>query len=469
MLDIAVLFAALDAAVSAPARIQPIQIALSLDIRHPVESFALTLALGVAWYIALARAGLYRSHRLVGIRQQILEVAWGTAVCAVFVWLWLLLVYSEPRRDIYLYFLISIVFGLAATVSLSVIRIASGVIARFLRKRGYNLRHVVVVGSNRRATSYADSLKARAGWGYHLQGFIDDDWCDATTARTYQDKLLGRLGQLPEILRAMAIDELVVALPMASFYVQISQIVQLCKQHGILVRFTGSLFDSGDTRRSLRLEESLGTITLHDESWDVWGYMLKRFVDLSIAAILILLLSPLLGLIALLIKLDSPGPVFFLQTRLGLGKHPFKIYKFRTMVADAERLMKAIEHLNETEGPTFKLKNDPRITRFGSLLRKTSLDELPQLLNVLSGDMSLVGPRPLPLRDYEGFSHDWQRRRFSVKPGITCLWQIMGRSSITFDEWMALDMQYIDHWSMWLDLVILAKTIPAVLRGSGAV
>jgi len=197
--------------------------------------------------------------------------------------------------------------------------------------------------------------------------------------------------------------------------------------------------------------------------------MLKRFVDLSIAAILILLLSPLLGLIALLIKLDSPGPVFFLQTRLGLGKHPFKIYKFRTMVADAERLMKAIEHLNETEGPTFKLKNDPRITRFGSLLRKTSLDELPQLLNVLSGDMSLVGPRPLPLRDYEGFSHDWQRRRFSVKPGITCLWQIMGRSSITFDEWMALDMQYIDHWSMWLDLVILAKTIPAVLRGSGAV
>jgi lipopolysaccharide/colanic/teichoic acid biosynthesis glycosyltransferase len=167
--------------------------------------------------------------------------------------------------------------------------------------------------------------------------------------------------------------------------------------------------------------------------------------------------------------LTSPGPAIFKQERLGLGKRRFHILKFRTMVVNAEALMKEIEHLNQTQGPTFKLTHDPRITPIGSFLRKTSLDELPQLFNVLLGDMSLVGPRPLPLRDYRGFSEDWHRRRFSVKPGITCLWQVSGRSFISFERWMELDMDYIDSWSLWLDFKILAKTLPAVMRGSGAV
>jgi lipopolysaccharide/colanic/teichoic acid biosynthesis glycosyltransferase len=147
----------------------------------------------------------------------------------------------------------------------------------------------------------------------------------------------------------------------------------------------------------------------------------------------------------------------------------FNVYKFRTMVVDAEKRMGEIEHLNEVSGPVFKIKNDPRITPIGRVLRKTSMDELPQLFNVLAGQMSLVGPRPLPMRDYEGFNEDWQRRRFSVKPGITCLWQIQGRSSISFEKWMELDLQYIDKWSLWLDFQILLQTIPAVLKGSGAV
>jgi lipopolysaccharide/colanic/teichoic acid biosynthesis glycosyltransferase len=188
-----------------------------------------------------------------------------------------------------------------------------------------------------------------------------------------------------------------------------------------------------------------------------------------ISSIMLLALAPILLTIAVLIKLTSEGPVFFAQTRLGYGKRPFQILKFRTMVQNAEKLIAQVEYLNETQRPTFKLKNDPRITPLGKFLRKTSLDELPQLINVLVGDMSLVGPRPLPLRDYQGFSQDWHRRRFSVKPGITCLWQVMGRSSIGFDEWMALDMGYIDQWSVWLDIKILFQTIPAVFRGSGAV
>jgi lipopolysaccharide/colanic/teichoic acid biosynthesis glycosyltransferase len=180
------------------------------------------------------------------------------------------------------------------------------------------------------------------------------------------------------------------------------------------------------------------------------------------------MLLPLFGIIAALIKLSSEGPVFFIQERVGLNKRKFRIYKFRTMVPNAEQLMAQLEQENEISGPVFKIKKDPRITSIGRLLRSTSIDELPQLFNVLKGDMSLVGPRPLPLRDYEGFSDDWQRRRFSVRPGITCLWQVNGRSSIPFEQWMKLDLQYMDEWSLWLDLKILARTIPAVLKGSGA-
>jgi len=183
---------------------------------------------------------------------------------------------------------------------------------------------------------------------------------------------------------------------------------------------------------------------------------------------LIILFSPLLLIVAILIKLMSPGPVLFIQSRIGRNKRRFKIYKFRTMVIDAEKQLSKIEHLNEVTGPVFKIKNDPRIIPFGRILRRTSIDELPQLFNVLKGDMSLVGPRPLPVRDYQGFNKDWQRRRFSVKPGITCLWQVQGRTSIPFEKWMELDLEYIDKWSLRLDFEILLRTIPTVLRGTGA-
>jgi lipopolysaccharide/colanic/teichoic acid biosynthesis glycosyltransferase len=177
---------------------------------------------------------------------------------------------------------------------------------------------------------------------------------------------------------------------------------------------------------------------------------------------------PFLLVIAILIKLTSPGPVFFIHDRVGLNKRRFPLIKFRTMIPDAEEKMAELEERNEVSGPGFKIKNDPRITKIGKFLRKTSIDELPQLWNVLKGDMSIVGPRLLPARDYNGFDEDWHRRRFSVRPGITCLWQINGRSDISFDKWMALDMKYIDHWSLWLDVKILILTVPAVLRGSGA-
>jgi exopolysaccharide biosynthesis polyprenyl glycosylphosphotransferase len=264
------------------------------------------------------------------------------------------------------------------------------------------------------------------------------------------------------------VDEVSFYLPFGSFYRHYSEAANLCEQHGITMRFNSDIFGSKNTR--WRAEEFDGdhyvaTYTLHNE---LWPYIIKRFLDITVAAFALVLFAPVLLIAAIGIKVTSPGPVFFLQERIGINKRRFKIYKFRTMVPNAEKLMSALEKDNEAGGPVFKMKNDPRVTRFGKALRKSSIDELPQLFNVLKGDMSLVGPRPLPIRDYEGFNEDWQRRRFSVKPGITCLWQVNGRSGISFDQWMLLDLQYMDEWSLWLDLKILAKTVPAVIKGEGA-
>jgi lipopolysaccharide/colanic/teichoic acid biosynthesis glycosyltransferase len=196
---------------------------------------------------------------------------------------------------------------------------------------------------------------------------------------------------------------------------------------------------------------------------------MKRGLDILIATILLLLALPVLLLIAAAIKLSSPGSILFVQERIGLNKQRFRIYKFRTMIANAESYLADLKAKNETGGAAFKMKNDPRVTGFGRFLRRASLDELPQLINVLTGDMSLVGPRPLTVKDLENFPESSYDRRFSVKPGITCLYQISGRALLSFDQWMLLDLRYIDHWSLWLDVTILARTIPAVLKGAGAV
>jgi lipopolysaccharide/colanic/teichoic acid biosynthesis glycosyltransferase len=210
-------------------------------------------------------------------------------------------------------------------------------------------------------------------------------------------------------------------------------------------------------------------LTFRTGALSSWHAGLKRGFDIAVSAGLLLVLAPLFLLIALLIKVSSPdGPIFFVQTRVGYNRRHFKMVKFRTMVPDAEERQKELERLNEAQGAVFKIKHDPRVTALGRFLRKTSIDELPQLLNVLKGDMSLVGPRPLPLRDAARFDEKWLQRRWSVKPGLTCLWQVNGRQHDNFHAWIQQDLAYIDQWSFGLDLKILAKTIPAVLRGDGA-
>jgi exopolysaccharide biosynthesis polyprenyl glycosylphosphotransferase len=201
---------------------------------------------------------------------------------------------------------------------------------------------------------------------------------------------------------------------------------------------------------------------------DDYRLTVKRVIDVAGALSCLVAAAPVMLAAALAIKVTSPGPVLFVQERYGLNRHRFWMLKFRTMVADAERQQRDLEALNEADGAVFKIADDPRLTRVGAFLRKSSIDELPQLFNVLRGEMSLVGPRPLPLRDVERFTRASDMRRFSVRPGLTCLWQINGRSGVGFDEWMTLDLKYIDAWSLGLDLRILLRTVPAVVRGTGA-
>jgi exopolysaccharide biosynthesis polyprenyl glycosylphosphotransferase len=250
---------------------------------------------------------------------------------------------------------------------------------------------------------------------------------------------------------------------------RVESVLQLCEVEGVEAWLVADFFATQIARASF--DEMFGRplLVFRTTPETSWQIITKLLLDFLGALFLIILFSPLMLVIAALVKFTSPGPAFFRQQRSGLNGAPFEILKFRTMTSNAEQLKHELAAMNEMSGPVFKVTNDPRITRFGKWLRKYSLDELPQLFNVLRGDMSLVGPRPLPVDEVRRFSDLAHRRRLSVKPGLTCLWQIKGRNQISdFKEWVRLDLEYIDNWSIWLDLKILLLTPPAVLRGTGA-
>jgi len=327
---------------------------------------------------------------------------------------------------------------------------------------------MLIVGTNPRAIQFAQKIEAKTDLGYRVIGFVDDEYAENGGFKKSNYELVASLNNFSTYLKDHVVDEVVISLPMKSFYDQAARIVALCKEQGIIIRLLSDMFNINLGRSEVDRLEDDSVVTVATGAMEGLPVLVKRVLDFCLSSILIIILSPLFLVIGLIIKLTSPGPVFFIQDRIGLNKRRFRLYKFRTMLQDAEEKLAELEDLNEASGPVFKIKDDPRVTPIGKFLRKTSVDELPQLINVLKGDMSLVGPRPLPVRDYEGFDEDWHRRRFSVRPGITCLWQINGRSNTSFEKWMQLDMEYIDNWSLGLDFKILFKTIPAVIRGSGA-
>src|SRR6266850_2662983 len=276
------------------------------------------------------------------------------------------------------------------------------------------------------------------------------------------------MSELQSMLDTEPVDEVFVSLPMDKYGHVIEAIVQLCQEQGIVVRVQPDLSLRTFVKPYIGEFGGVPFVTVRSVPPDGWPLFIKRLIDVVGGAALLVGLAPLLAIAALLIKIDSPGPILFRQERIGLNKRRFQLLKFRTMVVGADQQQHGMEQLNEANGPVFKIKDDPRITRLGKFLRRYSIDELPQLFNVLNGDMSLVGPRPLPVRDVERINVQWHKRRFSVKPGITCLWQVNGRSDVSFEHWVQLDLEYIDKWCLGLDIKILIKTVPVVLRGSGA-
>jgi len=436
-------------------------------ISATVGDFLLFMALLGIWHLLFSWFGFYVSRRFAASRwEEIWDITKATTVGALVVAVSGMMFHPLLASRGFV-----VMFWVAATLSLVLSRAGIRAGLAYARRHGRNTRNMLVIGTNARAVQMVQRIQRKPELGYRVLGFADEEWRGMEEFRKHGHSLVSDLDALPTYVRRNVVDEVVIALPIRSYHTFASEVASACEQQGIVVRFQSNIFDLKEARQ--RTEELDGDPLISHESTisDFWGLMVKRAIDIVVSLTAIIIVSPVLLLTALLVKLTSPGPVLFVQKRLGLNKRMFNIYKFRTMVVDAEARLKDLEHKNEADGAVFKIKNDPRITPIGGFLRKTSIDELPQLFNVLKGEMSLVGPRPLQVRDYELFEvhcQDWQRKRFSVRPGITCLWQIMGRSSTTFERWMELDLQYIRTWSVWLDLEILAKTLPAVLRGSGA-
>ena len=428
---------------------------------HPFDRYlALLILILPFWALMLYSAGFYRSHRTLPLAEEIWAAAkvavGGTAVLALvvyglrleFVSRWLLVVFSAVN------------FALLATE-----KVALRLVSRWVRARGYNFRTVLLVGTGQKAAQLADFLEAHPHWGFRVIGYLDDD-NGGEIRRANRWPCLGKIENLESLLLREVVDELVFVIEKGKLGAY-EQALLVAERHGVRAHVSLDIFPHVLARPVLEELDGVPLLSFTTTPSNPTQLVIKRGVDLAVSLALFVVTLPIQLVAALAIKLTSPGPVLFRQVRCGLNGRHFTLLKFRTMHAGAEQLLSDISHLNEMTGPVFKATKDPRLTFVGRILRRLSIDELPQLVNVIKGDMSLVGPRP-PLPEEVSRYEPWQHRRLSMNPGITCLWQVSGRNEVDFDRWMALDLKYIDTWSPMLDLKILLKTVPAVLSGRGA-
>jgi exopolysaccharide biosynthesis polyprenyl glycosylphosphotransferase len=428
---------------------------------HPIQNYFWILGLAtVCWAAAAFSLGLYR----ISISRPGWEKVRIVIECSILLWLFLGFLSFVLKLD-----LSRPLIALFISFQALILCVVRGLVFLHTRRKklavsSTHCRNILIIGTAAKARQMGDLISRYSDWGLRILGYVD---LNGASKLEPGNEVLGSLKDLPQIIDDNIVDEIIFAGDRSSLDC-LDRILELCNEQGIRMRVAADFFPAKVTTLSMEFLENVPVITLGSAPDHAFlPLLVKRVLDVVISSVLLLLFSPLIVIVGLLVRLESKGPAIYRQTRCGLYGRRFVLYKIRSMYEGAEDVLWEIKHLNEMDGPVFKMRNDPRVTPLGRFLRKSSIDEWPQLWNVLKGDMSLVGPRaPLPeeVKEYTR----WQRRRLSVKPGITCLWQVSGRNEIDFHEWMKLDLHYIDNWSLLLDFKILLRTFPVVLFGKGA-
>jgi exopolysaccharide biosynthesis polyprenyl glycosylphosphotransferase len=434
---------------------------LEFEFYLTVEQKALVLGFSLLAWVAIGvwleiYEKLDSGHPLVILRDATRQSLYGALSLIVFEY--------ALRLDLSRLFLS--LLAAYAWVLLLIFRLLAGRLVGIIRREFAAPHYVMVVGTGERALRMAEALEQSADYGVRLRGFLAEAPGAPPTIELNAVHEVRPIAELPSILQKHVVDEVIFAVG-SECLADLEEIFLLCDEEGVRTRVAVDFFPHVNSTVSLDRFGATPLLTFSAAPYDEIRLLLKRVTDVLIAAAGLIVLSPFMAAVALLIKLTSRGPVIFRQVRCGLNGRRFVFYKFRSMCENAEELKQALAHLNTRDGVVFKIPDDPRLTPVGRYLRKFSIDEWPQLWNVLRGDMSLVGPRPAIPSEVERYQR-WQRRRLRMRPGLTCLWAISGRDNVDFDTWMKMDMQYIDNWSLALDWKILLRTIPRVLTGRGA-
>ncbi|MDY0101620.1 MAG: sugar transferase [Lentimicrobium sp.] len=429
------------------------------EMKYDSHYFTVVLLIIPIWYYGIQKTNLTRFYGVKDFSIIFLEsglfIISSTGILAA-----LSILFKLNNVDLSIF----LVFALINFVLLTLLISFAYLYHRSMMKKGMNARNVIVVADDN-CVNFIEGLFVHKEWGYQVMAIISESELiyEIFGSRV---KIIEESRNLPNLIKNMVVDEVLYCRNDINQN-EIRSLIYACEEIGVIFRLQSAFFKMPSTKAHLSYYDEIPFLTFINTPTNKLTHQWKFVVDMLASFFIILIWSPVLLLIALAIKVTSKGPIIFKQKRVGLRGREFNIYKFRTMVQDAEKLKARLAKQNEMDGPVFKMKNDPRITKIGKILRKTGLDEVPQFFNVLKGDMSLVGPRPPLPSEVEQYER-WQLRRLSMRPGITCIWQIApNRNSISFEEWMKLDLQYIDTWSLKIDFILLIRTIRTVARGSG--
>jgi exopolysaccharide biosynthesis polyprenyl glycosylphosphotransferase len=435
---------------------------LPLFFLPPGTVATLLIASGILWAGTGLPLGVYRGPQQFGalqsLRKTLTQTFWFALLFAAAIFLFKLGEISRSFVGLFIFLNLILQAGY---------RLTARKMREFLQRGFTDHVYYLIVGTGPTATEVARLIEKNKDQGDRVTGFLRDEEGKQLEDAGLRDRYPVRdLAELPRMLEEHIIDEVLFAVSKPQLE-KMEDIFLTCEEQGVKTRVLLDFFPHFRSEITLDRLEHLPLLTFSNAPENEYLLFLKRAFDMSLAALLVILGAPFLLLAALLVKMTSPGSAIYRQLRCGLNGRKFWLYKFRSMYLDAEQDQSLLSHLNEMDGPVFKISRDPRVTPVGRFLRKTSLDELPQLFNILKGEMSFVGPRP-PLPEEVARYERWQRRRLRMKPGLTCLWALEGRSELSFARWMKLDMDYIDQWSLALDFKILLRTIPRVLTGRGA-